>query len=82
MPYTWEEVKQAVEQREDAQLRRLLAEQEIAEGHVERRFFLIERTRPFLDVLGGLIVGVHAAVLTLVFNYLLFIWILHLNFDS
>lgn len=82
MPYTWEEVKQAVERREDAQIGRLLAEQEITEGHVERRFFLIERSRTFLELLGGLVVGLHAAVLTLVFNYLLFIWILHVNFDS
>jgi hypothetical protein len=82
MPYTWEEVKQAIEQHEDAKLTRSLAEREIGEGHVQRRLFLIQRTRPLFEVLGGLVVGIYAAVLTLVFNYLLFIWILHVNFDS
>jgi hypothetical protein len=81
MPYTWEEVKQAVERHEDAQLTRSLAEQEIAQGHIGRGFFLIKRTAPFLELLGGVVVGLHAAVLTLIFNYLLFIWILHVNFD-
>jgi len=82
MPYSWEEVKQAVERNEDTQLGRLLAAQEIAEGHVGRRFFLIERTRTYLELLGGMVVGLHVAVMTLVFNYLLFVWILHVNFDS
>jgi len=82
MTYSWQEVKRAVERNEDAQLKRLLVEQGVAEGHVGRRFHLIERTRTSLELLGGVVVGLHVAVMTLVFNYLLFVWILHVNFDS
>jgi len=82
MAYSWDEVKQVVERREDARLMRLLGEQEMAEGHVGRGSQLIERIRPHLELLGGVVVGLHVAVMTLVFNYLLFIWILHVNFDS
>lgn len=82
MPYSWDEVKKVVERKEDARLMHLLAEQEMAEGHVGRGFQLIERTRPTLELLGGVVVGLHVAVMTLVFNYLLFVWILHVNFGS
>ena len=82
MAHSWEEIKQAVERNEDAQLERWLAEQEVAEGHVAHRLYLVQRTRPYLEFLGGLIVGLHVAVVTLMFNYLLFVWILHVNFDS
>ena len=82
MSYSWEEVKQAVERNEDARLMRSLGEQEVAEGHVGRGFYLIERTRTSLELLGGVVVGLQVAVMTLVFNYMLFVWILHVNFDS
>ena len=82
MAYSWEEVKRAVERNEDAKLTRLLGEREVAEGQVGRGFHLIERTRTPLELLGGVVVGLHAAVMTLVFNYLLFVWILHVNFGS
>jgi hypothetical protein len=79
--YSWDEVKRAVERSEDARLEHSLAESEVSEGHVARGFYLVQRTRPYLEVLGGLIVGIHAAVMTLALNYLLFVWILHVNFD-
>jgi hypothetical protein len=82
MSYSWEEVKHAVERNEDAQLMRLLEDQEVAEGHVGRGFYLIERTRSYLELFAGVVVGLHVAVMTLVFNYLLFVWILHVNFAS
>lgn len=82
MPYTWEEVKQAVERNEEARLVRMLEEREVAEGRVSEHFYLVRSTRKFLDLLGGVVVGIHVAVMTLAFNYLLFLWILHVNFDS
>jgi len=79
--YSWEEVKRAVERNEDAQLEHWLAESEVSEGHVARGFYPVQRTRPYLEVLGGLIVGLYASLMSLAFNYLLFVWILHVNFD-
>lgn len=81
MSYSWEEVKRAVERNENARLEHSLAEGEVTAGHVARGLYLVQRTRPYLELLGGLIVGLHVAVTTLVFNYLLFVWILHVNVD-
>lgn len=79
--YSWDEVKRAVERKEDARLEQSLAESEVAEGHMARRVYLVERTRPYLEALGGLVFGLHASLMALGFNYLLFVWILHVNFD-
>lgn len=81
MPYSWEEVRQAVERREDARLERALAEREIAEGRVARGFYLVRRSRFLLELIGGVVTGVHVAVIVLVLNFLVFIFLLHVNFD-
>ena len=80
MSYSWEETKQAVEREEDARLERLLAEGEATAGHVPSGFYPVQRARPYLELFGGLVMGVYAGMMTLVFNYLLFNWILHVNF--
>ena len=80
--YSWEEVKQAVERKVDARLERSLAEMELADGYMPSGYYLVQRTRPYLETLGALVVGLHASLLALGFNYLLFVWILHVNFDS
>jgi hypothetical protein len=79
--YTWDEVKQAVEREEDARLARSLSDAEVREGRLARRFYLVRRLRPLLEALGGVVLGLHASLLALGFNYLLFVWILHVNFD-
>lgn len=81
MSYSWDVVKLAVERIEDVRLEHSLAEGEVTEGHVARGLYLVQRTRPYLELIGGLVVGLHVAVMTLVLNYLLFVWILHVNFD-
>jgi hypothetical protein len=78
--YSWEEVKRAVERTEDARLEHSLSESEAAEGYVPPRRYIVQRTRPYLQVLGALLVGFEAALITLGFNYLLFVWLLHVNF--
>ena len=78
---SWEDVKRSVERREDARLERSLAEAEVIEGHVAPGFYMMQRTRPYLEVLGGIVVGLYASLMTLAFNYVLFVWLLHVNFD-
>lgn len=80
--YSWDEVKRAVERTEDERLEQLLSESEIAERHMERRYYVVQRTRPYLEVIGGLILGFYAALMAMGFNYMLFVWILHVNFGG
>jgi hypothetical protein len=79
--YSWDEIKRAVERTEDARLEHSLSESEVAAGHVPPGRYIVQRTRPFLQVLGALLVGFEAALLAVGFNYLLFVWLLHVNFD-
>jgi len=79
--YTWEEVKQAIEREEDARLATSLADAEVREGRLTRRFYVVQRARPIFEAVGAVVLGLHAALLTLGFNYMLFVWILHVNFD-
>lgn len=80
--YGWEEVKRAVERTEDERLERRLSEAEVADGQLDNRLYLVRRTRPYLEVMGGLILGLYAALMALGFNYMLFVWILHVNFGG
>jgi hypothetical protein len=79
--YSWEEVKRAVERKEDARLEHSLIESEVTEGYMVHGYYLVQRTRPYMEVLGALLVGLQASLMTLGFNYLLFVWLLHVNFD-
>lgn len=80
--YSWEEVRAAVEREEDARLEHRLGEVTgTPERYETRGFRLLQRVQPYLEMLGGVAVGLHVAVMTLIINYLLFVWILHLNFD-
>jgi hypothetical protein len=79
--YSWEEIKLAVERREGASIENSLAESEMTEGLVGRRVYPVQRTRSCLEIFGGLVMGLYASLMTLAFNYLLFVWILHVNFN-
>jgi hypothetical protein len=78
--YSWEEVKRAVERTEDARLEHSLAESEVTEGYMASGSYLVQRMRPHLEMFGGFVVGLYASLMTLAFNYLLFTWLLHVNF--
>ena len=79
---SWEQIKRTVERREDAHLEGSLAEAELNEGHMVRGVYVVQRARPYLEVIGGMVIGLHAALMTLGFNYLLFVWLLHVNFGG
>ncbi len=81
MSYSWEQVKLAVEREENRRLDDESAHMEVAEGHAPRGFYVVRRTRPSLTIVGGVVMGLHVAVISLIFNYLAFVWILHVNFD-
>lgn len=82
MTYSWEEVKQAVERVEDVRLERELAIAEADGGHAPRKPFLLQRMRPYLEVLGAMLVGVYVAISCMIFNFLVFVWLFHVNFNA
>ena len=81
MAHSWEEVKRTIERVEDAKLERWLVEAERPDNARTPSFHVIVAAHPLLQALGAVAVGLHAAIMTLIFNYLLFNWILHVNFD-
>lgn len=50
-------------------------------GHIPPMPFLLSKkmARP-LGYIGGMLLGIFLGIFTLVFNFLLFIWLLHLEF--
>jgi hypothetical protein len=81
MAYTWDEVRLAVEHEESARLDEELAEHEVKEGHVPTGDFVLRRRRPMLEIAGAIVCGLNVAIMAITMNFLLFIWILHVNFD-
>ena len=81
MAYLWEEIKRAVERVEDVRMEHWLAKAEADDGYRTRGSHWVRGTRKILESLGALILGLHVAVMTLLFNYVLFVWLLHVNFD-
>jgi hypothetical protein len=81
MSYSWDEVKLAIEREETAQLERELGDREVREGRVPSGDFLMRRMRPYLEVAGAMVAGLHVTIMTLAVNFLVFVWILHVNFE-
>ena len=81
MAYDWEEVKRAVERVEDARLEQFFAEKEVDEGHITRTDSVLQRHRLYLEIVGAVVVAFHVAVITLSFNFILWNWLFHVNFE-
>lgn len=76
-----EEVLTILERRERKKILSQL--QGLAEktGHIPSRpFLLLEKIAFPLQCFGGMLIGVFFGIFTLVFNFLLFVWLLHLEF--
>lgn len=79
--YSWEQIRTAVERFEDGLFARRSAEAAAGGGREPRFLTFLRRSLPFVEVAGGIALGILVAVMTLIFNYLLFVWILHVNFS-
>ena len=77
---SWDEIKEIIEKIEAGKLSRSLSIQEEQEGYLIYQPTLTERTGGYLGFLGGISIGIGVAVFTMMFNYLLFVWILHIEF--
>lgn len=80
MSFSWEEVKQAVEREENARLVDELEQRELREGHVPRAFLTVRRSRRYLEIVGAIVVGLYAAMIAVMLDFLVFNWILHVRF--
>lgn len=80
MSYSWEEIKEVIEIVENKQATDEFHLLEEEAGLVKITPPLTERTASYLEFLGELSVGVTVGILTVLFNFLLFNWLLHIEF--
>ncbi len=80
MSYSWDEIKGVIERIENERLIDELSLLEQEEGFVKKQLPLTETIRPYLEFLGILSMGLGIGIFSIIFNYLLFVWLLHLGF--
>ena len=80
MFYAWDEIKGTVERLETSRLSEEFSKLEEEDGLVPAGFIITQKTSGYLNFLGMLTMGVSVGVCALVFNYLIFVWILHMSF--
>ena len=71
---------EALEKIENKNARDEISSIEQKEGFVKRQILLTERNRLYLEFLGELSVGVSIGVFSMIFNFILFVWLLHIEF--
>lgn len=74
-----QEMQEVIEAIEHERLTKELSLQEEKEGIVHMQSTLMGRTK-YLDFLGALALGLSIGIFTLIFNYIVFVWFLHLEF--
>jgi len=79
MLYPWNEIKGVIERIEYDRVVNELSSLEYRDGLVERRRTLTDKTKGYLDFLGKLSVGICVGIFTVMFNFLLFVWLIHIE---
>ena len=80
MSYSWDEIKVVIERRENERLKDELSFIEQKEEFVGKYVSVTERTKTYLEFLGELSIGVSIGIFSIIFNFLLFVWLLHIEF--
>lgn len=81
MSHPWDKIKEVIEKIENERIMNELSLLEQQEGFVKPQPSLLDRKRSYLEFLGKLVVGIGVAFFTIMFNFLLFVWLLHIEFD-
>ncbi len=81
MSYSWNQIEEVLERTEYERVLSELSLLEQQDGFVERQVTLTDRTKSYLNFLGKLSVGVSVGIFTVIFNFLLFTWLLHIEVD-
>jgi cell division protein FtsN len=79
MSHTWDEIKEVIEITENEKVFNELSSLEQQEGIIKRQLTISDRMRGYLEFLGKLSVGVSVGFFTIMFNFLLFVWFLHIE---
>jgi hypothetical protein len=79
MSYPLNKIEEVVERIEYERVLDDLSSLEQQEGFVERRLSLTEKTKGYLEFLGGISVGISVGIFTFIFSFLLFVWLLHIE---
>ncbi len=80
MSQHWDEIKDVIEQIEYERLKKELSMQEIQERFIEKYSTLVGKKYDYLRILGEISVGLSMGIITIMFNYILFVWLLHFSF--
>jgi hypothetical protein len=79
MLYPWNEIKRVIERIEYDRVVDELSSLEYRDGFVQRRPTLTDKTKGYLDFLGKLSVGICVGIFAVMFNFLLFVWLIHIE---
>jgi cell division protein FtsN len=79
MSYPWNQIEEVIERTEYERVLSELSLVEQQEGFLRKQLKLTDRTKRYLDFLGKLCVGLSVGIFTVVFNFLLFTWLLHIE---
>jgi hypothetical protein len=80
MSYSWDEIKEVIETVENERVINEFSLLEQGEGYLRTNPSLTEKHRIYLEFLGELSVGFSVGVFSLIFNFMLFVWLLHIEF--
>ncbi|GBD97166.1 MAG TPA: hypothetical protein ENG83_02175 [Nitrospirae bacterium] len=80
MAYPSDEIKEVIERVENERASDELSSLEHEEGFAKKQLTLTERSRVYLEFLGELTVGIGVGVFSMIFNFILFVWLLHIEF--
>jgi cell division protein FtsN len=79
MSYPWNQIEEVIERTEYERVLSELSLLEQHEGFVRKQLTLTDRTKRYLDFLGKLCVGLGVGIFTVMFNFLFFTWLLHIE---
>ena len=80
MTDSWDDIKDIIEKNENRRMAEFYSRLEVQEGHLEAGSGLSGRKNDYLKVLGALSMGLSAGIFAMIFNFLLFVWLLHIEF--
>ena len=75
---SWDEIKEFIERIESEKLAHSFSLQEQQEGYFRNQPTLTEKNSGYLGVLGGISLGIVVGIVALIFNYIFFVYFLHL----
>ena len=79
MPYPWNKIKEIIERIEYDRVVNELSLLEYQDGFIERQRTLTDKTKGYLDFLGKLSIGICVGFFTIMFNFVLFVWLIHVE---